>query len=151
VYPQPRIAQLVSEQFRPVRVHVREQRDEYKRLAEKYDARWTPTILIVDPPGTERHRIEGFLRADDFASQLLLLPETVVRAARSSIQTTFSDIGIPQGRDVSRVHLGLGPWIHGRRGAGQSGILAGIGRLPCGPDAIDLRVMHPEYWVGRRG
>ena len=31
---------------------------------------WTPTILVVDPGGTERHRIEGFLPAEDFLSQL---------------------------------------------------------------------------------
>jgi len=33
---------------------------------------WTPTVLIVDPGGEERHRIEGFLPADDFLGQLAL-------------------------------------------------------------------------------
>ena len=33
---------------------------------------WTPTILIVDGEGVERHRIEGFLPVDDFLSQLAL-------------------------------------------------------------------------------
>src|SRR5689334_23535090 len=56
----------------PVRVHVREQRDEYKRLSERFNAQWTPTILILDPEGDERHRIEGFLPTDDFLSQIEL-------------------------------------------------------------------------------
>ena len=66
------MARFISEQLEPVRVHVREQKDEYKRLGERYDAQWTPTILIVDSEGEERHRIEGFLPVDDFQSQLAL-------------------------------------------------------------------------------
>lgn len=72
MYSQPQVAERIRDAFVPVRVHVREQRDEYRRLGEMFDAQWTPTILIVDPPGTERHRIEGFLPVDDFLSQLAL-------------------------------------------------------------------------------
>jgi TolA-binding protein len=72
VYSDPRVARFISEQLEPVRVHVREQKDEYKRLGERYDAQWTPTILIVDSEGEERHRIEGFLPVDDFQSQVAL-------------------------------------------------------------------------------
>jgi len=39
---------------------------------ERFGARWTPTILILDREGAERHRVEGFLPPDDFAAQLLL-------------------------------------------------------------------------------
>jgi TolA-binding protein len=31
-----------------------------------------PTILVLDPEGEERHRIEGFLPVDDFVSQIAL-------------------------------------------------------------------------------
>jgi len=72
VYPDPRVAAFVREHFEPVRVHVREQREAYQRLAARFGARWTPTILVVDPDGTERHRIEGFLPAEDFLAQLTL-------------------------------------------------------------------------------
>jgi tetratricopeptide (TPR) repeat protein len=72
VYPQPQIAQFIRDHFVPVRVHVKDDPDEYKRLSEMFNAQWTPTILLVEPPGTERHRIEGFLPVDDFASQLAL-------------------------------------------------------------------------------
>ena len=55
-----------------MRVHVKEQADSFKRLGERFNAQWTPTVLIVDPDGQERHRIEGFLPADDFVAQLTL-------------------------------------------------------------------------------
>lgn len=61
---------MVVENFVPVRVHVREQADDFRRLGERFGAEWTPTILILDPTGVERHRIEGFLPADDFKAQL---------------------------------------------------------------------------------
>ena len=53
-------------------MHVRDQKDEYKRLSQRFNAQWTPTILILDPEGDERHRIEGFLPTDDFLSQIEL-------------------------------------------------------------------------------
>jgi TolA-binding protein len=72
VYSDPRVARFISEQLQPVRVHVREQKDEYKRLSERYNAQWTPTVLILDSEGEERHRIEGFLPVDDFLPQVAL-------------------------------------------------------------------------------
>jgi len=72
VYPDPRVAQLIEQNFIPVRIHVKEQADDFKRLGAKYGAQWTPTILILDSSGEERHRIEGFLPAGDFIAQILL-------------------------------------------------------------------------------
>jgi TolA-binding protein len=72
VYSDPRVARFITEQLEPVRVHVRDQKDEYKRLSGRYNAQWTPTILILDSEGQERHRIEGFLPVDDFLSQVAL-------------------------------------------------------------------------------
>jgi hypothetical protein len=72
VYPDERVARLIEENFLPVRVHVREQKEEFKRLGERYGVQWTPAILLLDPTGKERHRIEGFLPADDFLAQLML-------------------------------------------------------------------------------
>lgn len=31
---------------------------------------WTPTLLILDPEGTQRHRFEGYLPAAEFLAQL---------------------------------------------------------------------------------
>ena len=72
MYPDPRVAEFVSGRFVPVRVHVRQQADEFKRLGARYSAQWTPTILLIDRGGEERHRVEGFLPVDDFLGQLTL-------------------------------------------------------------------------------
>jgi hypothetical protein len=72
VYSDPKVARYISDHFEPVRVHVRDQSAEYKRLAARYNAQWTPTILVLDPAGDERHRVEGFLPVDDFLSQIVL-------------------------------------------------------------------------------
>jgi TolA-binding protein len=72
VYPDPRVIEFVQQHFTPVRAHVRENADAFKRLGARFNAQWTPTTLIVDSDGNERHRIEGFLPADDFLAQLSL-------------------------------------------------------------------------------
>ena len=72
MYTDPRVIELVTRHFVPVRVHAVDNRDTFARLGERFNAQWTPTILIIDAAGNERHRIEGFLPADDFLSQLAL-------------------------------------------------------------------------------
>jgi len=72
VYPDPRVVAFIDEHFVPVRVHVKENADEFQRLGSRFGAQWTPTTLIVDAEGNEQHRIEGFLPAEDFLSQLKL-------------------------------------------------------------------------------
>jgi TolA-binding protein len=72
VYPAPEVAAFIREHLVPVRVHATQQRDEFKRLGQRFSAQWTPTTLIVDASGTERHRVEGFLPAEDFLTQLKL-------------------------------------------------------------------------------
>jgi tetratricopeptide (TPR) repeat protein len=72
VYPDERVARFITENFIPARVHVRDQAKDFQRFGERYGAQWTPTLLELDPDGTERHRIEGFLEADDLLAQLML-------------------------------------------------------------------------------
>jgi hypothetical protein len=72
VYPEPRVVALVEQNFIPVRVHVKEQAADFKRLGGRYGAQWTPTTLVIDSAGEERHRIEGFLPVEDFLAQLSL-------------------------------------------------------------------------------
>jgi hypothetical protein len=68
VYPDPRVATFITENFVPARAHVKEQPEAF----ERFGAQWTPTILIADRNEKEQHRIEGFLPADDFLAQLKL-------------------------------------------------------------------------------
>ena len=56
----------------PVRVHVKDQPEQFQELGARFNAPWTPTTLILDHSGVERHRIEGFLPAEDFIAQLRL-------------------------------------------------------------------------------
>jgi TolA-binding protein len=72
VYTDPRVVEFVKRHFVPVRVHAVQDRETFAALGDRFNAQWTPTILIVDAAGHERHRIEGFLPADDFLSQLAL-------------------------------------------------------------------------------
>ena len=72
MYTDPRVVRFIEESFVPVRVHVKENAADFKRLGERFSAQWTPTVLLVDKNGQERHRIEGFLPADDFLAQLAL-------------------------------------------------------------------------------
>lgn len=72
MYSDERVASFIAENFLPERVHVRHQAEEFQRLSDRFDARWTPTILVLDPSGTERHRIEGFVESDALLAQLSL-------------------------------------------------------------------------------
>jgi hypothetical protein len=68
VYPSGSVASFVTRNFVPVRAHVKEQPAAF----ERFGAQWTPTLIVLDPDGVERHRIEGFLPADDLVAQLRL-------------------------------------------------------------------------------
>jgi hypothetical protein len=66
------VVSFVTQNFLPARIHVRENKAEWERYSQRYGVQWTPAVLVVDPSGTERHRIEGFLPVDDFLAQLSL-------------------------------------------------------------------------------
>jgi hypothetical protein len=51
-----------------VKIHIKEQ----PKTFERFGAQWTPTLLLADSDGTERHRFEGYLPPDDFLAQLRL-------------------------------------------------------------------------------
>lgn len=68
MYTDPKIAGFVSDQFIPVRQHVKT----HPEAMERFGAQWTPTIMVLDANGKERHRVEGFLEADALLAQLKL-------------------------------------------------------------------------------
>ena len=72
MYPSAAVQELIRDRFVPVRAHIRDNKEEFQRLGERFSAQWTPTILILDANGQERHRIEGFLPTPDFTAQLQL-------------------------------------------------------------------------------
>ena len=50
----------------PLEAHIKE----HPKYFHRFDAVWTPTVLILDSDGTERLRIEGYLPRDEFRAQL---------------------------------------------------------------------------------
>jgi len=43
---------------------------EHPAYFHRFDAVWTPTVLLTDSDGTERLRIEGYLPKEEFRAQL---------------------------------------------------------------------------------
>jgi hypothetical protein len=63
----------------PFTVNLREN----KEVPQRFDVSWTPTILVVDPDGAERHRIEGYMPNREFRAQLELgLARVAFKASR---------------------------------------------------------------------
>ena len=52
----------------PLEAHIKERPAYFHR----FDALWTPSVLILDSDGKERWRIEGYLPKDEFRAQLEL-------------------------------------------------------------------------------
>ena len=50
----------------PLAAHIKE----HPAYFHRFDALWTPSVLILDPNGEERYRIEGYLPVDEFRAQL---------------------------------------------------------------------------------
>lgn len=52
----------------PLEAHIKE----HPAYFHRFDALWTPSVIILDPNGKERFRIEGYLPKDEFRAQLEL-------------------------------------------------------------------------------
>ena len=52
----------------PLEAHIKE----HPVYFHRFDALWTPSVLILDSNGKERFRIEGYLPKDEFRAQLEL-------------------------------------------------------------------------------
>jgi len=66
IYPQDRVAASICRHFVPVRIPTLERPDD----GERFNVVWTPTLIMAEADGTERHRLVGFLPADELLAQL---------------------------------------------------------------------------------
>jgi len=65
-YADDEVSTIINEKFLPVAAHIKE----HPVYFHRFDAVWTPTVLIMDSTGKERWRIEGYLPKNEFRSQL---------------------------------------------------------------------------------
>jgi hypothetical protein len=73
------VTEFINGNLIPVRFHVQS----HPEAMERFAVQWTPTVLLLDEMGHERHRIEGFLPVDDFLTHLRLgLAHAAFRANR---------------------------------------------------------------------
>jgi len=56
------VAAFIHQNFVPVEAHIKEHPAWFRR----FGAIWTPTVLILDPEGAERWRLEGYLPKNEF-------------------------------------------------------------------------------------
>jgi TolA-binding protein len=126
VWPDERVVELVDQEFVPVRVHVQKQADEYRRLAKRYGAEWTPTILMLDPEGEERHRMEGYLPTDEF------VPQLEFGAARIAFSTEKFDKAEERFRHIVDAH-------HDADVAPEALYWAGVAKYKASNDAAALK------------
>ena len=68
MYPDPAVEKYLTANFLPVKIDVRQRPD----LMKRFGALWTPTLVFLDPAGTERYRFEGYLPPPDFLGHLML-------------------------------------------------------------------------------
>jgi hypothetical protein len=125
VYPDGRVVRLVTSEFLPIRVHVRDPDGVYARLSERLNTHWTPTVAILDEDGVERHRIEGFLPVDDFLAHLKL------GLAKSAFQRGGFEEAERRFRDVVAEHAQSEP-------APEALYWAGVSRYKATGDASAL-------------
>ena len=52
----------------PLEAHIKE----HPTYFHRFDALWTPTVIILDSKGAERFRLEGYLPTKEFRAQLEL-------------------------------------------------------------------------------
>jgi outer membrane protein assembly factor BamD (BamD/ComL family) len=50
----------------PVEAHIKE----HPAYFHRFDALWTPTVLVLDSAGVERQRLEGYLTKEEFRAWL---------------------------------------------------------------------------------
>jgi hypothetical protein len=65
-YSDQEIANFINQTFVPLESHIKEHPAYFKR----FEAVWTPTILVMDSQGVERYRIEGYLPKNWFRARL---------------------------------------------------------------------------------
>lgn len=131
MYPDPEVSTFIVENFVPARAHVKTE----GHVFERFNAQWTPTILVLDEKGREHHRIEGFLEAPDFLAQLRLGLAHLKRAKQdfAGARQIYDDIA--GGNSDSAAEAVYWSGVSQYKGSGDAGALSATeaslrGRFP---------------------
>ena len=60
------MSSFINENFVPLEAHIKE----HPAYFHRFDAVWTPTVLVLDAEGEERARNEGYLSREEFRAWL---------------------------------------------------------------------------------
>jgi Tetratricopeptide repeat len=60
------VSGFINENFVALEAHIKE----HPAYFHRFDAVWTPTVLVLDSGGKERFRIEGYLPKEEFRAHL---------------------------------------------------------------------------------
>jgi hypothetical protein len=66
-YPEAAVIDFINANMVPLRV-----RFDAQPHAEDFGVKWTPTVITLDPAGSEHHRTVGFLDAEELVASLKL-------------------------------------------------------------------------------
>jgi Protein of unknown function, DUF255 len=66
-YADQKTAEFIHQHFIPVEAHIKE----HPAWFHRFEAVWTPTVLLLDSAGMERVRLEGYLPNADFVAALM--------------------------------------------------------------------------------
>ncbi len=66
-YPESKVVSFISENFIPLRLAF-----DSKPYSEKFNVKWTPTLITLSPESQEHHRSVGFLGPEELIPSLLL-------------------------------------------------------------------------------
>jgi len=67
-YPDPEVERVIDGQFVPVQFNVVEQPE----VMERFNAHWTPTLIVQDANGKEHRRAQGYLDPRRFLAEMAL-------------------------------------------------------------------------------
>jgi thioredoxin family protein/tetratricopeptide repeat protein len=134
VYPNDRVSKFINENFVPIKIHIKENKDAFGR----FGAQWTPTLIVLDPEGKERYRFEGFLPPDDFLAQL----ETGL--ARSAFERGELQEAERRYREIAQQHPKSEAAPEALYWAGVSKYKATNDPAPLGQAAQELKQQYPE-------
>lgn len=66
-YPESKVVRFIEENFIPLQLLF-----DNKPYSEKFNVKWTPTIIVLSPEAQEHHRTVGFLSPEELIPSLLL-------------------------------------------------------------------------------